>query len=79
MDVDRFSMLIRGQLSGVVAIYLFGLQAVGLAGGAIVLNIQRACEASIDAATHVVCQHRLDISQQSRDAFQYDAGGRVVV
>jgi len=36
---------------------------------AIVLNIQRACEAGIDAAMHVVRSHRLGVPQQSRDAF----------
>jgi len=35
----------------------------------IVLNLQRACEASIDAAMHLVRIHRLGIPQQSRDAF----------
>ncbi len=35
----------------------------------IVLNLQRACEAAIDAAMHVVRIHRLGIPQQSRDAF----------
>lgn len=37
---------------------------------AIVLNVQRACEASIDAAMHVVRRQRLGIPQQSRDAFR---------
>lgn len=43
---------------------------------AIVLNLQRACEASIDAAMHVVRMHKLGIPQQSRDAFTMmrDAG-----
>ncbi len=36
---------------------------------AIVLNLQRACEAAIDAAMHVVRIRRLGIPQQSRDAF----------
>ncbi len=36
---------------------------------AIVLNLQRACESSIDAAMHMVRTHRLGIPQQSRDAF----------
>ena len=35
----------------------------------IILNLQRACEASIDAAMHLVRIHRLGIPQQSRDAF----------
>jgi len=36
---------------------------------AIVLNLQRACEASIDAAMHAVRVQKLGIPQQSRDAF----------
>ncbi|MDQ7002285.1 MAG: DUF86 domain-containing protein [Ghiorsea sp.] len=35
----------------------------------IILNLQRACEAAIDAAMHVVRTHKLGIPQQSRDAF----------
>ena len=37
---------------------------------AIVLNLLRACEASIDAAMHVVRQRRLGLPQESRDAFR---------
>jgi len=36
---------------------------------AIVLNIQRACEASIDLAMHLVRIHRLGIRQTTRNAF----------
>lgn len=36
---------------------------------AIVLNLQRACEASIDLAMHVVRKHRLGLPQDSRNAF----------
>jgi len=35
----------------------------------IVLNLQRACEAAIDAAMHLVRVHRLGVPQSSRDAF----------
>jgi uncharacterized protein YutE (UPF0331/DUF86 family) len=35
----------------------------------IVLNLQRACEAAIDLAMHVVREHRLGIPQDSREAF----------
>jgi uncharacterized protein YutE (UPF0331/DUF86 family) len=35
----------------------------------IILNIQRACEASIDLAMHIVSQKRLGLPQTSRDAF----------
>lgn len=35
----------------------------------IILNLQRACEASIDAAMHLVRINRLGVPQQSRDAF----------
>jgi uncharacterized protein YutE (UPF0331/DUF86 family) len=35
----------------------------------IILNIQRACEASIDLAMHIVAEERLGLPQTSRDAF----------
>jgi len=37
---------------------------------AIILNLQRACEASIDAAMHVVRIKKLGVPQESRDAFE---------
>jgi len=37
---------------------------------AIVLNLLRACEASIDLAMHYVAEGRLGIPQTSRDAFE---------
>ena len=37
---------------------------------AIILNLLRACEASIDAAMHVIRQRRLGLPQESRDAFR---------
>lgn len=37
---------------------------------AIILNLQRACERSIDAAMHLVRIHKLGIPQESRDAFE---------
>jgi uncharacterized protein YutE (UPF0331/DUF86 family) len=36
---------------------------------AILLNLQRACEAAIDAAMHLVRTHRLGIPTESRQAF----------
>lgn len=36
----------------------------------IILNIQRACEATIDLAMHVVSEKGLGIPQTSREAFQ---------
>jgi uncharacterized protein YutE (UPF0331/DUF86 family) len=36
---------------------------------AIILNLQRACETSIDLAMHVISRRRLGIPQDSRDAF----------
>ena len=36
---------------------------------AIILNLQRACESSIDAAMHLVRVHRLGIPQETREAF----------
>ncbi|MFF2589930.1 DUF86 domain-containing protein [Peribacillus butanolivorans] len=35
----------------------------------IILNIQRACESSIDLAMHIVAEQRLGLPQASRDAF----------
>ena len=35
----------------------------------IMLNIQRACEASIDLAMHIISKQKLGIPQNSRDAF----------
>ena len=35
----------------------------------IILNLQRACESSIDAAMHLVRVNRLGVPQQSREAF----------
>ncbi|WP_153731026.1 type VII toxin-antitoxin system HepT family RNase toxin [Sporosarcina obsidiansis] len=36
----------------------------------IILNIQRACEASIDLAMHLVSKKQLGLPQTSRDAFR---------
>ena len=36
----------------------------------IVLNIQRACEAAIDLAMHLVAEGKLGLPQNSRDAFE---------
>ncbi|MGL5415190.1 MAG: type VII toxin-antitoxin system HepT family RNase toxin [Clostridium sp.] len=36
----------------------------------IILNIQRACECSIDLAMHIVSEKKLGIPQSSRDAFE---------
>jgi uncharacterized protein YutE (UPF0331/DUF86 family) len=36
---------------------------------AIVLNLQRACETSIDAAMHLVRVRRLGVPQETREAF----------
>jgi uncharacterized protein YutE (UPF0331/DUF86 family) len=35
----------------------------------IILNLQRACEASIDIAMHIVAEKKLGLPQTSRDAF----------
>lgn len=37
---------------------------------AIILNLQRACESSIDAAMHLVRVHRLGVPQETREAFE---------
>ena len=45
----------------------------------IVLNLQRACEAAIDAAMHLVRVHRLGVPQSSRDAFVLlEKSGRLI-
>ncbi|WP_313237220.1 type VII toxin-antitoxin system HepT family RNase toxin [Sporosarcina ureae] len=36
----------------------------------IILNIQRACEASIDLAMHIISEKKLGIPKASRDAFK---------
>lgn len=36
----------------------------------IILNLQRACEAAIDLAMHIVSEKKLGIPQNSRDAFE---------
>lgn len=36
----------------------------------VILNIQRACEASIDLAMHIVSEKKLGIPKTSREAFQ---------
>lgn len=35
----------------------------------IVLNLQRACEASIDLAMHIIAEKKLGLPQNSRDAY----------
>jgi uncharacterized protein YutE (UPF0331/DUF86 family) len=47
---------------------------------AIILNLQRACETSIDAAMHLVRVHRLGIPQETREAFDLlEAAGLIDV
>lgn len=38
---------------------------------AIVLNLQRACQAAIDLAMHLVREHELGVPQESREAFTF--------
>jgi uncharacterized protein YutE (UPF0331/DUF86 family) len=45
---------------------------------AIVLNLQRACEGSIDAAMHLVRVHRLGIPQETREAFELLERARLI-
>lgn len=37
---------------------------------AVILNLQRACEAAIDVAMHVVREKKLGLPQESREVFQ---------
>lgn len=45
---------------------------------AIVLNVQRACEAAIDLAMHAVAEAKLGLPQTSRDAFEMLAAHGVI-
>ena len=45
---------------------------------AIILNLQRACESSIDAAMHLVRVHRLGIPQETREAFDLLERARII-
>lgn len=38
---------------------------------AIVLNLQRACQAAIDLGMHLVREHELGVPQESREAFAF--------
>lgn len=44
----------------------------------IILNIQRACEASIDLAMHIVSEKKLGIPKTSREAFQLLQAAQVI-
>lgn len=44
----------------------------------IILNLQRACEAAIDLAMHLVRVRRLGIPQDSRDAFTLLAEAQII-
>lgn len=44
----------------------------------IILNLQRACEASIDAAMHLVRVRKLGVPQESRDAFDLLSGASII-
>lgn len=43
-----------------------------------ILNIQRACEASIDIAMHIVASKKLGIPQTSRDAFDFLESNHII-
>ena len=43
-----------------------------------VLNIQRACEASIDMATYIIKEKQLGIPQSSRDSFQILIDNKII-
>lgn len=44
----------------------------------IILNLQRACEAAIDLAMHIVSEKRLGIPQNSRDAFEVLSSNKII-
>ncbi|MBE1555075.1 type VII toxin-antitoxin system HepT family RNase toxin [Sporosarcina limicola] len=42
------------------------------------LNIQRACEASIDLAMHIVSERKLGVPKASRDAFRFLQEAKII-
>ncbi|MFV8828779.1 type VII toxin-antitoxin system HepT family RNase toxin [Alkalihalobacterium sp. APHAB7] len=44
----------------------------------IILNIQRACEASIDLAMHLIATKKLGLPQTSREAFDVLHGNKII-
>ena len=44
----------------------------------IILNIQRACEAAIDLAMHIVSTKKLGVPQESREAFELVAEDDII-
>ena len=44
----------------------------------VILNIQRACEASIDLAMHIVSEKKLGIPQNSRDSFEVLSANNII-
>ncbi|SHI03089.1 type VII toxin-antitoxin system HepT family RNase toxin [Clostridium grantii] len=44
----------------------------------IIFNIQRACEAAIDLAMHIISEKKLGIPQNSRDAFEVLNGNNYI-
>ncbi len=44
----------------------------------IILNIQRACEAAISLAMHIVAEEELGLPQYSRDAFELLANHKII-
>ena len=45
---------------------------------AVILNIQRACEASIDMATYICKEKKLGIPESSRDAFTMLVNAKII-
>lgn len=43
-----------------------------------VLSLQRACEGAIDAAMHLVREHRLGVPQETREAFDFLEQARLI-
>jgi uncharacterized protein YutE (UPF0331/DUF86 family) len=54
------------------------LQANFTKQDAIILNLERACQACIDAALHVVKEKKLGIPQNSKEAFQILEKERII-
>ncbi len=75
MDKEKAVEIIRGvileKFPNLQGLYLFGSYGTPyMRQDAIVLNLQRACEASIDLALRVICMKKLGVPQSSRGVFE---------
>ena len=73
-DIERAVRRIREVHAGDDA----GLKQHQTRQDAVVLNLQRACESSVDAAMHLVRIHRLGVPQETREAFDLIERGGLI-